>query len=187
VATPRVVRIPRSRTSVSVVRVPIRRPEGRGTPGESTRERRPNTGGTQRAVRLALLFVVTLALLYTGFVLYDRSAPGGTAPPQTNGLLEFTGFFLAIGAGGAAVSLTSAPRAVEVGPDRVIVVGRWGRRRTFPRLDMLSIHVVHRYPVSWLAETPVDVVELWGEDTPRRSYLMESELLRGAKSTPGGR
>lgn len=170
-----------------MIRVPVERPADRTTRGVTTLERRPNVGGTQRAMRLAIVFVVTLAILYTGFVLYDRSAPGGTAPPQTNGLLEFTGFFLAIAAGGTVLSLTSAPRALEVEPHRVVIVGRWGRRRAFPCLDLLSVHVVHRYPVSWLAGSPVDLVEVWGEDTPRRSYLVETDLFQGANTPSAGR
>jgi hypothetical protein len=187
VTTPRAVRIPRPRPAPTVVRVPSGRPRARTPVAVAPVERRANIAGTQRALRLALVFVVVLAALYSAFILYDRTAPGGSASPETNGVLEFTVLFLGIAAGGAAYSLTAAPRAIEVGTDRVTVVGRWGRRRTFPRIENLTVHVVQRYPEGWLASAPVDLVEVWAEDTPRRSYLIESELFAGARPSAGAR
>ena len=146
-------------------------------------ERRPNVGGSQRAVRLAVLYAVVLTALYAGFVLYDRTAPGGTSSPSTNGVLLFTVLFLAFGIGGVVYTLSPAPRAVEVDLARVTVVGRWGRRRSFPPLDRLSVRIVRRYPAGWLAGTEVELVEVWGPDAPVRGYLVEEELFTGASAS----
>lgn len=144
-------------------------------------ERRPNVGGSTRAVRLTTLYVVVLTIFYAGFVLADRAAPGGTSSTTTNGLLMFTGVYLLLAAIGAVYALQPSPRAVEVAPDHVTVVGRWGRRRRFPPLSQLSVSVVRRYPAGWLAPTPVELVELWGEGVPRRSYVVDPGLFEGAK------
>lgn len=189
-ATSRPVRIPRSGTPPPAVGTSIgstdREAPG-GKEGGTTPERRANVGGSQRVVRVAALYVAVLAALYTAFVLYDRTAPGGTAPPETNGLLLFTALFVAFALVGALYTLTPAPRALEVGADRVTVVGRWGRRRSLPPLDLLSLRVVRRYPAGWLADTPVELVELWGADLPLRSYLVSADLFAGAATTVFGR
>jgi hypothetical protein len=185
---PRAVRIPRSRPT-SVAALP-------GTPppqtepssiGPSKREKRVNRGGSQRAVRISVLFVATLAVLYAAFLLYDRTAPGGTSSPEGNGILLFTGIFVVFAVGGAVYSLTPALRAVEVDPDGVTVIGRWGRRRRLPRLDLLSVGVVRRYPEGWLSDRPVELIELSGEDVRRRSYLVEPGVFEGARSAHGPR
>jgi hypothetical protein len=130
------------------------------------------------------LYLLALAALFAGFVLYDRSGPGGGLSPSANGLWLLTVIFTAFAAVGAAFTLHPAPRAVEVAPDRCTVVGRWGRRRTLPPLDALSTRVVRRYPAGALAGTPVEQVELWGSGVPLRTYLAEADLFRGA--SPSG-
>jgi len=178
------------------VRIPRTRSPGPGStpaqgPGTDSKpplplhlERRVNVGGSQRAVRVAGLFVVTLGALYAAFALYDRSAPGGTASPAGNGLLFFTVVFLLFAIVGVVYSVTPAPRAVEVGADRVTVVGRWGRRSRLPALELLSVSVVRRYPAGWLSSREVELIELFGEDTPRRSYLADAGLFAGARTLP---
>ena len=181
--TPRAVRIPRSRSPAPSVRDPVEAHE-RDVPADATPARRPNVAGSQRAVRLTTLYVVVLAALYAGFLLYDRTAPGGTSPATENGVLLFTGMFVAFAVGGAIYTLHPAPRAVEVSADHVTVVGWWGRRRRLPRIGLLSVSVVRRYPAGWLAAGPVELIELWGEGVPNRSYLVEPELFAGANSSP---
>jgi hypothetical protein len=146
--------------------------------------RRPNLGGSQRAVRLAALYVVVLAVLYVGFLLYDRTPPGGTSPAAGNGVLLFTAMFVAFALAGALYTLHPAPRAVEVWADHVTVVGRWGRRRRLPRLGSLSVSVVRRYPAGWLTGRPIELIEVWGEDVPSRSYLVDPGLFAGAILSP---
>lgn len=148
-------------------------------------ERRPNTAGSQRAIRLIALFVAVLSAMYAVFVLYDRTVPGGTAPAQGNGVLLFSGIFVVFAIGGLLYTLTPVPRAVEVKIDAVTVEGRWGKRRPFPALERLTVSVVRRYPAGLLSGRPVDLVEVSGEDVPRRSYLVESGLF-GREWTPSG-
>ena len=115
---------------------------------EGARPRRPNVGGSQRATRLAALFVAVLAVLFVGFLLYARTVPGGTAPAASNGLLLFSGMFVGFAVVGVVYTLHPAPRAVEVEADHVTVVGRWGRRLRLPSLERLSVSVVRRYQFS---------------------------------------
>jgi len=157
---------------------------GSTVPAEAAPARRRNGAGSKRALRLAALYVVVLAVLYLGFLLYDRTAPGGTSPAAGNGVLLFTGMFVAFALVGALYTLHPAPRAIEVYSDHVTVVGRWGRRHRLPRLGLLSVSVVRRYPAGWLASGPVELIELWGEDVPNRSYLVAPELFAGAIPSP---
>ena len=182
-ANPRAVRIPRSRTQPPPAGV-WRGPDDHEAPEVQTRERRTNVGGSQRAIRLTLLYVAALAVLYASFVLYDRTAPGGSSSAAGNGVLLFTFLFVAFAVGGAIYTLTPSPRGVEVAPDRTTIVGRWGFRRTLPRLELLSVSVVRRYPTGWLASTPVELIVLWGEDVPGRSYLVDAQLFEGAAAPP---
>ena len=179
-AAPRAVRIPRPRTA------PTALSDGTASEAEASAadpkyELRPNVAGSQRALRLTVVFVVALSALYAAFVLYDRTAPGGTSAVTENGVLFFTVLFALFLLVGALYSLTPAPRAIEVSPDRVVVVGRWGRRRVFPPLERLSVVVVRRYPSGWLADGPVELVEVSGDDTPRRSYLVDTAVFAGAR------
>jgi hypothetical protein len=187
VATPRAVRIPRARPSSASQPAPKEVPVARDVPHGPRPEVRPNLGGSQRAIRLSVLFVGTLAALYAAFVLYYRTAPGGTAPPEGNGVLVFTAIFVLFAVAGAVYSLTPAPRAVEVEAEGVTVIGRWGRRRRLPRLELLSVGVVRRYPVGFLSDRPVELIELSGEDVRRRSYLVEPDVFAGARSGYGPR
>ncbi|HLM70818.1 MAG TPA: hypothetical protein VK423_05520 [Thermoplasmata archaeon] len=183
-ATPRAVKIPRTPALPHAVRLPAVRTDRSAPPVGVGHERRVNVAGTQRAVRLSLVFVVALVAIYAGFVLYDRTTPGGTAPAQGNGVLLFTGLFLLFAIGGVIVTLTPAPRAIEIREDAVTVVGRWGRRRRLSSLGLLSVAVVRKYPEGLLASGPVAMVEVYGEDMPRRSYLVEEDLFAGANPLP---
>ena len=124
--------------------------------------------------------MVALTVLYAAFVLYDRTLPGGTSPAVGNGILVLTVLFLVFLVVGTLYTLTPAPRWVELFPDGVTVVGRWGRHRTLPPLERLTVVVVRRYPASWLSDHDVELVELSGGGSARRSYLVEANLFDGA-------
>jgi hypothetical protein len=102
-------------------------------------------------------------------------------------VLVLTGLFAAFALVGSLYTLTPAPRGIEVAADRVTVVGRWGRRRVFPSLEQLSFRVVRHYPPSLLAETTVELIELWGRGVPVRGYLVGEELFTGATPSERGR
>lgn len=186
-ASPRAVRIPRSRPTSAATPAPTSAPSDQPDALATPPARRANVAGSQRAVRLTILFVVVLALLYASFVLYDRTAPGGTASAEDNGILLLSVLFVVFALGGAIFTLTPAPRRVEVEPDRLVVVGRWGRRRTWPPLDQLSVYVARRYPAGWLASGPVELVELSADGVPRQSYLIEAGLFEGARPSTATR
>ena len=179
-ATSRPVRIVRPRATPSA---PL--PAGPSVASEPSAPRtapthRPNRAGSQRVIRLSTFYVVVLAALYLGLVLYGRTAPGGSSSAELAYVLLFTAVFAAFALGGILVTLTPAPRSVEVATDHVTVVGRWGRRHRFPPLDRLHVRVARRYPAGILASEPVESVEVWGDDTPVRSYLVGAELFEGA-------
>lgn len=191
-AASRAVRIPRlhsagaaAPTTMGTADLARERTAAAGT--GATHGRRRNGAGTQRAVRLTICFLVALVAIYAGFALYDRGAPGGSAPALANGMLLFAAIFVAFAVFGSLYTLYPAPRALEVGEDHVTVVGRFGRRRRFPRLELLSVRVVRSYPAGWLAESPVELVEVWGEDTGVHGYLVETGLFAGAKTSPRAR
>jgi hypothetical protein len=187
-ATSRPVRIARTASPEAHGVAPTTGPEpSRPDRPAATTERRTNVAGSQRVVRVTLVYLVVLVALFAAFILYDRSVPGGTSSPAGNGVFVFTGIFVAFALGGVILTLHPAPRAVEVAPDHVTVVGRWGGRRVLPPLESLSTRVVRRYPSGFLSDAPVEQLELWGRDAPLRTYLVEDQLFRGARVTEAPR
>jgi hypothetical protein len=128
-------------------------------------------------VRVTLLYVLVLLAVYLGFVLYDQGAPGGTSPGTQTALVEFGGVALVVGLAGALLTLSPAPRAVGVAADRIVVVGRWGRKAEWTPLSQVTIRVVRRYPAGLLSHQGVDSVEVIAARRRVRSYLIETGLL----------
>lgn len=150
-------------------------------------ELRRNGAGSQRAVRLTALYLVVLAIIYVAFVLYGRTVPNLSSSAIANGLFYLSLVFALFAVAGVMLTLSPAPRWVEVTPDHVIVEGRWGRRRELPPLSQLTIRVARKYSPGWLASEAVALVEVWGEGTPVRSYLVTEDLFAGATASPRGR
>jgi hypothetical protein len=136
-----------------------------------------NRAGSQRAFRLASIYLASLTLLYVAFVLLDREGPGGTGPTAETGLLYFTLFAAAIAVGGVLIAVGPAPRAVEVSAAAVVVEEWWGRRRSFPPLGELRVDVVRRFPASFLSSGPVESVEVGDGHGKRRTYQLEEGLI----------
>lgn len=178
-STPRPIRIPRRPASGASEPGPD--PSRSGASSDEGRvpvpERRTNRAGTQRAVRLTVLYLACLALLYTGFVLIDRTVPGGSSSPAGNGLDTFSALAAILAVGGSLLSLHPAPRSVEVSAEATVVVGRWGRRHTYPPLDRIDAREVRRYPAGLLSSAPVVSVELSGGPSPLGTFLVEDGLV----------
>lgn len=122
---------------------------------------------------------MVLAGLYGLLALVARTAPGGTAPGASFDLALFGGVAVVVGAVGVLLSLSSAPRGIEIAEDETVVFGPFGRRRTFPALRELEVRVVRRFRAGWLSSSPVEQVELVPKGAGRRvGYLLEQELLR---------
>ena len=137
-----------------------------------------NRAAVQRANRLSLLYAGALLVVYGVLGLYARSAPGGTSPGANDGLLWFAGVAVAIAAVGIALTLGSAPRRFELGPERTVVIGRLGRELRLPPLSELNVRVVRRFPEGWLSSAPVEHVEISPRRKGRvRSFLVEEHLL----------
>ena len=183
-ASNRPVRIARNAGDSPPHATPIRVPvhaRAESTAEREPAERRTNVGGSQRAVRVTAAYLIALVALYVGFLVYDRSAPGGNSSPASNGILVLTGIFAAFAVAGAVFTLHPSPRAIEVARDRVTVVGRWGRRRDLPPLEKLTVRVARRYRAGLLSSAPAEQVEVWAPDLPMRTYLVETDLFAGAK------
>ena len=178
-ASPRVVRIPRGASVPSA-------PAEETPPSPARPERadlRVNVGGSQRAVRLALLYLFALALVYLVFVVSARSTAGGTSPGGQEALLLFTAGAVLFGVAGAVLALHPAPRSIEASPSRFVVRGRWGGRTVWPRSSELSVRVLRRFPARGWSTVGVELVELSAPGRGPRSYLVEAGLLTG-ESTP---
>ena len=174
-AGPRVVRIPRG---PPVSPAPLE--ETPSSPvGPERSDLRPNVGGSQRAVRLALLYLFALALVYLIFVVSARSTAGGTSPGGQDALLLFTAGAVLFGVAGAVLALHPAPRSIEATPSRYVVRGRWGGRTVWPRSSELTVRVVRRFPPRGLSAVGVELVELSAPGRSPRSYLVEAGLLAG--------
>jgi len=169
------------------VRIPRARPSAGSSPSSSdipaapvppaTIDRRKNQAALERAYRLTAIYLGMLGILYGLFVVLDRTEPGGSSSAVETGLVSFTLIAVAIGAVGAVVALSPAPRAVEVRPDALVVVEWWGHRRSFPPIDELTLSVVRRYPSSFLSTRDVESVEIGTRSRGRRTYQLEAGLL----------
>jgi hypothetical protein len=181
-AEPRAVRIPRTAGESTAREVrPAVAPETLGNAGPGLRV---NRAGRQRAIRLTAIYLVALLAMYVGFVALDRGTPGGGSEAVTSGLFLFSGIAALLALGGACITLSPAPRSVEVTPAEVVVVEWTGRRRTFPPLSELRVDVIRRYPAGLLSSDPVETVELTG-GRRRRTYQLTEGLLPERRPGPG--
>ncbi len=179
-AAPRAIRIPRP--GAGATRAPSPTPPRTpapppvSVPADSVDVRR-NQAAFERAFRLVVIYLGALVVLYSAFVVLDRSAPGGTSATAEMGMLYFTAIAVALGVGGALVALSPVPRAIEVRPDSLIVIEWTGRRRTFPSPDRLRVSVVRRYRAGFLSSRPVEAVEIGDAGGWRRTYHLEEGLI----------
>jgi hypothetical protein len=179
VSSSRPIRIPRSRpTESGGALASAGSSDSARSAGSSTEvDRRRNQAGLERARRLTAIYVGTLAVLYVVFVALDRSAAGGSTSAVDTGLISFTVIAAAIGALGAFVALSPAPRAIEIRPDSVTVVEWWGHRRTFPPVAELTVSVLRRYPSSFLSSRDVESLEIGTRARGRKTYQFEVGLF----------
>ena len=141
------------------------------------KERRPNRAATQRVVRLSLIYLVALATVYLLMVGFARSTPAGAGTGTESALALFSGVAALLAAGGVVFSLSAAPRALEVGPESIVVVGRWGGRREYAPRSEIRVRVLRRFPPSLLAPARVESVEVRVPGKPSRTYLVDQELF----------
>ncbi len=174
---PRPVRIVRSGPGrARAARLPPSAADAATAGGGTRPARRENRGGTRRVQRLALLFVVGVAVLFATLAQYASTLPAGRGPGTGQAVEAFAGLGLAVAAGGVVLTLASAPRAVEFGPGAVVVVGRFGRRHRFPPREDLSVRLLRRYPAGFLSDSEVDAVELMG-GAGKATFYLERGIL----------
>ncbi len=172
-SAPRAVRIPRAPPSSTLTTAPDAVP---APPVAAASQRRPNRAGTQRVVRLTAIFLILLVALYVGFELYARTGPAAHGSAATDEFVEFTTVAFTLAVVGALLTLSPAPRAVEVSDDRLVIIGRWGRRTEWSPRPKVVVHRVRRYPAGFFSEADVDSIEV-SVPGKRRSYLVETGLL----------
>jgi hypothetical protein len=182
----RIVRAP-VRAGERAVRVPLPRPTPAETAVPSARFL-DNGGAVQRANRLSIAYAAALLVVYAILGLYARSAPGGTSPGANSGLEIFAVVAVVLAGVGIVLTLGSAPRRVELGPDGTVFVGRLGNRLRLPPIDELSVRVVRRFPGGWLSSVPVAHVEVAPRRKGRtRSFLVEEHMFDESGPAAGRR
>lgn len=150
---------------------------------EGTGDRRPNLAGFQRALRLALIYLVGLALIFGLFAGFTEAAPTSKGSGATTDLLFFGVAALAFAVVGTLVALHAAPRAIIVKESSIVVIGRWGRRTAWAPRSELRLRVVRRHPAGFLSSEPVESIELAVPGRPAQVYLVTQGLFPGAPTS----
>ena len=183
----RPIRLSRAPTRAGAPTAPADRPVDPAPPpaatGSPAPERRENRAATRRARRLALLFVVGIAVLFLAFALAERTSATGGSPGALFDLWLTGGIALLVALAGAVLTLTSAPTAVELSADAIVVVGVFGGRRRFGSAPNRSIRTLRRMPVGWLTPGAIESVEIAAGGV-RRTYLMDEGLLAPLAERP---
>jgi hypothetical protein len=139
-------------------------------------ERRENRAATVRAMRLSIIYVFGVAAVYLLLAGLARLSSAGTSAGGSADLLAFGVVALVIALAGIVVALGQVPRAVLLGEEETIVVGRFGRQYVFPGRHRLQLTVHQRFPAGLLSPTALESVEIGG-GTSRRSFVLEEGLL----------
>jgi len=176
----RPVRVARSAPTSAPRPVPVATasrspPAGTGAPVE----RRENTAATARAVRLSVLFATGIGAVYAALVLVASFGPSAGSSGSSQALLLVGVLAVVVATAGVVVALGAAPRAVELGSDATVIIGRFGRRYYYPGGASLRVMVLQKVPVGWLTPAPLESVEVAG-GSARRSFLLEEGLLEPA-------
>ncbi len=168
--TDRAVRIPRGAAAAAGPQSP---------PDAAGRSLRENRGGSRRAARVAVTYAGSIAALTAILAGYAAAAPEASGPGVAAGVELFLAVAVVLAALSAVYALTPAPRRLEVGADAVVVVGRWGRRRTWGPRAQLRVEVVRRIPPGFFSPGPVEVVRLADRLGRSATYELEAGLLDG--------
>ncbi len=153
-------------------------------PASVPAELRRNRAATGRAVRLATLYAVGIAVVYVALAIAALAGPAGGSSGSTYALLVVGALAVPVAVAGVLFTLGAAPRSVELGDAETVVVGRFGRRYRFPGREQLRPVVLRRFPAGWLAPIAVESVELGGGST-RRSFLLDEGLLAPERPDEG--
>ena len=194
-SAPRAVRIPRVRPAPGASEMARSatdtasgvRPSAREGPHPDQGDRsvvRPNAAGSMRALRLTLLYLLALGVLYLVFALYEATMPYSSGTGAENGLLLFSGLATVLAVVGPYVTLSPAPRRIEIRSSSVVVVGRWGGRTEWAPWSEVSLRVVRRYPAGLLSRDPVESIEVAIPGRTPRTYLVGTELFPGTTPHP---
>ncbi|HTP55031.1 MAG TPA: hypothetical protein VML94_08775 [Thermoplasmata archaeon] len=135
-----------------------------------------NRAATQRARRLALLYLAVLAALYLGLAVLARSSHGGGTAGTSQDLELFGAVAFAFALVGVFLALLSAPASVEWTPTATVLVSVLGTRRVYPALPGISVRIARRFPPGVLSSEPVESVEI-GARGVRRTYLFDAGVF----------
>jgi len=174
VTAPRAVRIPRGRPTGPGALLPA-------TPAAP--EVRVNRGGFQRAVRIAAVYAGTVGVLTVILSVLDLTSADASRPGVEEGLELFLVVAVLLMVASAFYAISPAPRSVEVRPEEVVVVGRWGRRRAFGPPGSFPVQVVRHFAPGGLSPRAVDVVRIVDLKGRPATYEVESGIF-GTAWTP---
>jgi hypothetical protein len=184
VASPaRSVRIPRAPpTPVQRVAAPASIPP-RGPATVNSSGELENLGGSGRARRVFLFYLVSVVLLFGAFTALQFASPypGVRDNFVASGTLALIAL-LAV-AGGYAVTMGRAPRALRAEGESVVILERWGRERRLPVAAALAPSSVKAHPPFLLGVGWTETVELTWPGGARRAYLLEKGLLARAAAS----
>jgi hypothetical protein len=154
------------------------------SPASAPSAQRANRSGRQRSQRSFLLFLAPLAAIYLGLIALLAGSP--IAGLRSDAFLYelFSALFLAMGAGGFLLTVPSAPRWVQVEPDRILVQGWTGPPRVYPRDERLRTLVVERHGGGLFSARATEHVLIAHPNERTRRYLIEEGLLPPDPSSP---
>jgi hypothetical protein len=176
-------------SSARSVRIPRAPPASvpRGVAPASTSARAParakasgeleNQGGSDRARRVFLFYLVSVVLLFGAFTALQFASPypGVRDNFVASGTLALIAL-LAL-AGGYAVTMGRAPRTLRAEGESVVILERWGRERRLPVAAALAPSSVKAHPPFLRGAEWTETVELTWPGGARRAYLLERGLL----------
>jgi hypothetical protein len=76
------------------------------------------------------------------------------------------------------LTLGRAPRGVRREEQTLVVRDSYGRVVRFPNATSSDVTVLQRYPASWLASEPTELVRVASPDGPTATYLVARDLIK---------
>ncbi|MCI4364073.1 MAG: hypothetical protein L3K13_07235 [Thermoplasmata archaeon] len=139
-----------------------------------------NDGGMDRAARVFLLYVGFLLVLFVIFTGAQLASPYPGVRDNLLGTAALALIALLAAAGGFAITMGRAPRALRAERGAVVILEWWGRERRLPVGPASSPTSVKGHPPFLFGTGWTETVELTWPGGARRVYLLERGLLARA-------
>jgi hypothetical protein len=133
-----------------------------------------NSGGSSRAFRTFVFFLVALAVIYGVFLgIAVHNSTSGTGTEVEAILTAAVAVALVFG---WYVTLGQAPSMAWLESGHLVVRNRFGRSRHFPT-DSLQIHVLRSNGAGLFGPEPTEYVEVSAQATRRSTYLVSAHFF----------